>query len=288
MCRWLEDLGMTVGATVVAAMRDDAIAHAFCIATDAAGVLVQPIRTGDKQRRACARGHYLVQIADADHVFFEYLAKETRATIGALFRGFSGYIQADAKSVYDLLFRPPDQRPPPDDGELDTAIRLEVGCWAHYPESFVIWSRLPVAVDIRRRSLRIMRANLRPASASIEACLVFATLTPRDAREKAVIAIWRAGGLAWGTIAVYLGWVRRWRSHWQARGVDDTRQLTLAGVVSFVSMLIGPRRRRRIRPACRATARNGLHGWSCALRTLGEPVPCLRPSPPTRRPPPLR
>jgi transposase len=131
MCRWLEDLGMTVGTTVVAAMRDDALTHAFCIATDATGVLVQPIPGGDQVRRACRRGHYFVQIADADHVFFEYTAKETSATVGALFRGFSGYIQADAKSVYDLLFKPPDQRPPPEDGEPDLAVRQEVGCWSH-------------------------------------------------------------------------------------------------------------------------------------------------------------
>jgi transposase len=136
MSRWLEHLGMTVGATVVAAMRVDALAHAFCIATDATGVLVQPIAGGDKQRRACTRGHYFVQIADADHVFFEYTAKETSAAVGELFRGFSGYIQADAKSVYDLLFRSPEQRPPPDDGEADLAVRHEVGCWAHARRKF--------------------------------------------------------------------------------------------------------------------------------------------------------
>ena len=137
MCRWLEHLGMTVGATVVAAMRADALAHAFCIATDATGVLVQPIAGGDKQRRACTRGHYFVQIADADHVFFEYTAKETSVAVGELFRGFSGYIQADAKSVYDLLFRSPEQRPPPDDGDdPDLAVRHEVGCWAHARRKF--------------------------------------------------------------------------------------------------------------------------------------------------------
>ncbi len=75
---WLEDLGMTVGATVVKAMHDDAFAHAFCIATDATGVLVQPIASGDQGRRACRRGHYFVQIADADHVFFGAPAKPAR------------------------------------------------------------------------------------------------------------------------------------------------------------------------------------------------------------------
>jgi transposase len=62
----------------------------------------------------------------------QYTPKETSAAVGELFRGFTGYIQADAKSVYDFLFRPPDQRPPPADGtDPDDAIRHEVGCWAH-------------------------------------------------------------------------------------------------------------------------------------------------------------
>jgi hypothetical protein len=138
MCRWAEELGATLGATVVEAMRDEAMRTAFCISTDATGVLVQPISGGDQARRGCRRGHFLVQIADADHIFFEYLAKETSAAIGERFRGFSGYVQADAKSVYDLLFRPPSERPPPDDGEPDLAERKEVGCWSHYLEPSVI------------------------------------------------------------------------------------------------------------------------------------------------------
>lgn len=156
MCRWLEDLGMTAGATVVAAMREDALAHAFCIATDATGVLVQPIPGGDQVRRACRRGHYFVQIADADHVFFEYTPKETSAAVGELFRGFSGYIQADAKSVYDLLFKPPDQRPPSADREPDDSIRHEVGCWAHARRKF--WEAAITKDDVAREALaRIMR-----------------------------------------------------------------------------------------------------------------------------------
>jgi hypothetical protein len=131
LCRWMEELGLTVGATVVHAMREEALRTAFCIATDATGVLVQPIRGGDKQRRACQRGHYFVQIADADHVFFEYTAKETSAAVGELFRGYTGYVQADAKSVYDFLYRPPGQRGSPDDGEPDRAACREVGCWSH-------------------------------------------------------------------------------------------------------------------------------------------------------------
>jgi transposase len=156
MSRWLEDLGMSVGATVVAAMRADALAHAFCIATDATGVLVQPIPGGDQAPRACRRGHYFVQIADADHVFFEYTPKETSAAVGELFRGFSGYVQADAKSVYDLLFRPPEQRPQPDDAEPDDAVRHEVGCWAHARRKF--WEAAITKDPVAREALaRIMR-----------------------------------------------------------------------------------------------------------------------------------
>jgi transposase len=159
MSRWLEDVGGTVGATVVAAMRDEALRTAFCISTDATGILVQPIRGGDQPRRGCRRAHFLVQIADADHVFFEYMAKETSATIGELFRGFGGYVQADAKSTYDLLFRPPAQRPPPDDGaEPDLAERHEVGCWSHCRRKFweaAITTKDPVAREAVVRIKRI-------------------------------------------------------------------------------------------------------------------------------------
>ena len=136
MSRWLEDLGMIMGSSVVKAMRDDAFATAFCISTDATGVLVQPIPSGDKQRRACRRGHYFVQIADDDHIFFEYTPKETSAAVGEMFRGYSGYIQADAKSVYDFLFRPPEQRVPFDDQAVDLAVRHELGCWSYVRTKF--------------------------------------------------------------------------------------------------------------------------------------------------------
>ena len=158
MSRWAEHLGGTVGATVVHAMRDDAMRTAFCIATDATGILVQPIASNDQVRRACTRAHFLVQIADRDHVFFEFLARETSATIGELFRGFSGYVQADAKSVYNLLYLPPDQRPPPDDEDPpDLAERAEVGCWSHLRRKFwevAITTKDPIA---REAVLRIKR-----------------------------------------------------------------------------------------------------------------------------------
>jgi len=159
LSRWLEQLGATVGATVVEAMRKEALATAFCIATDATGILIQPIREADRARRACRRGHFFVQIADADHVFFEYQAKETSAAVGEMFRGFSGYVQADAKSVYDFLYRPPEERRKlAEDAEPDLAIRHEVGCWSHARTKFwevAITSKDPIAREALARIMRI-------------------------------------------------------------------------------------------------------------------------------------
>lgn len=132
LCRWVEDAGATAGATVVAAAREEAMRTAFCIATDATGVAVQPGRAPDRQRQACRRGHYFVLIADRDHIFFEYSPTETSAVISEMFRGYAGFVQADAKSVYDVLFRPPDGARPDD----DPAGRQEVGCWSHARRKF--------------------------------------------------------------------------------------------------------------------------------------------------------
>lgn len=168
MSRWLEHAGATVGATVVHAMHADAMLHAFCILTDATGVLIQPLRDepkGDKprrslQRKSCRRGHFFVQIADGDHVFFEYAAKETSAAVGEMFRGFTGYIQADAKSVYDFLYRPPDKnlRCFDDDDDADPAGCTEVGCWSHARRPIwetAVTTKDPIAREALARIARI-------------------------------------------------------------------------------------------------------------------------------------
>lgn len=153
MCRWVEDAGATCGATVVHAMRAEALAASFCIATDATGVLVQPIRTHEKVRQPCRRGHYFVLVADAGHVLFEYTPKETSQAVRELFRGFSGYLQADAKSVYDILFRAAD--PPPAAGGDDGGC-IEVACHAHLRRKF--WEAALAKSAVAREGLaRISR-----------------------------------------------------------------------------------------------------------------------------------
>jgi transposase len=131
MCRWAEDAGMTAGC-VVLAMREEAFATAFCISTDATGIAIQPEPSETKQRQPCRRGHFFVLLADRDHVLFEYLPRETSPAVAEMFRGFSGYVQADAKSVYDVLFRA--TLPADDDGDVD--VRYEVGCWSHARRKF--------------------------------------------------------------------------------------------------------------------------------------------------------
>jgi transposase len=124
MCRYAEDAGNTL-ACIVDVCAKEAKETAFCLSTDATGVCIQPEPAKNAPRRACRKGNFFVVLADQDHVFFEYQAKHTSAVVCEMFRGFSGYIQADAHCVYDALYRG-DARISPDD-----APPQEVGCWSH-------------------------------------------------------------------------------------------------------------------------------------------------------------
>jgi transposase len=130
MSRWLLDAGETFGSTIVDAMVKDAIANAFCIATDATGILIQPIPNEQRTRQSCKRGHIFTQVVDRDAIIFNYTERETSLAVKSLFKGFTGYIQADAKSVFDALFRPPD------DASADADVPTEVGCWSHARRKF--------------------------------------------------------------------------------------------------------------------------------------------------------
>lgn len=133
MSRWLENAGATLGATIIEAARREALANAFCISTDATGILVQPEPLPSGQRQPCARGHFFVQIADRDHVFFEYTAKEDGKSVAEMFAGFRGYVQADAKSVFNILYQPIAKND--DDDEVQGGM-TEVGCFAHCRRKF--------------------------------------------------------------------------------------------------------------------------------------------------------
>jgi transposase len=159
MCRYAEHVGATFGCIVEAA-RKEAIATAFCLATDATGVAVQPTRL-EGQRQACKKGHFFVTLADKDHVFLDFQPKHTSLTAWEMFKGFHGYVQADAHAIYDALFKgvPPDGAaeepgacgPPP----------TEVGCFSHarrkYWEAAVC--KHPLGVEGVRRIDAIFEAD---------------------------------------------------------------------------------------------------------------------------------
>lgn len=145
-------VGDTLAASVVAAMRKHAVATAFCISTDATGVCIQPIANHEKGSQPCKKGHFLVMIADRAHIIFEYLEKENGASIYERFRGFDGYVQADAKAVFNLLFA--------DEAELklktcevehDGCERVEVGCWYHCRRRF--WEAATAKCSVAREGM---------------------------------------------------------------------------------------------------------------------------------------
>jgi transposase len=123
MARTVEDVGASLGA-IVLAMADDARKNAFCLSTDATGVAIRPEPLPEGRRQACRKGHFFVVLADKKHIFFEFQAKHTSAAVCEMFRGFTGYIQADAHAIYDALFRGEAVDDPAD-------APIEVGCWGH-------------------------------------------------------------------------------------------------------------------------------------------------------------
>jgi transposase len=123
MCRYVEEAGNALGATIVHAMWQDAIENGCIISTDATSALIQPVKSQDAQRQACKKAHFFTAVVDTDHVLFAYAERHTQDFVKKLFHGFNGFLQCDAHNVYDVLER----GPPKDDGE---GISL-VGCWAH-------------------------------------------------------------------------------------------------------------------------------------------------------------
>jgi integrase/recombinase XerD len=99
----------------------------------------------------------------------------------------------------------------------------------------------------------------------------------RDDREHAVAQFWRRGHLSWSTIQIYLAWVRRFRTYCERRKLVEADQLSLARVLRFARAYAGPRLKgkRSARSTCDA-ARNAMHAWACALRSLGETLPAWR------------
>ena len=128
-CSWLRGANGFC-APVVDAMFDDGKRHAFMIATDATGASVLPPRwhpdeprpDPPEESRRCESWHVFVFLADRDHVVFRYDREHSGAVFTKFLAGYHGNIQADAASVFDVLYR--------DHG------MVEHGCWSHCRRPF--------------------------------------------------------------------------------------------------------------------------------------------------------
>ena len=78
-----------------------------------------PVPVQDHDGKGIKTGRLWAQIGDRDNRFivYDYTPDHSGAGPGRVFKGFKGYLQADACSVYDALFA---------DGSI-----VEVGCWMH-------------------------------------------------------------------------------------------------------------------------------------------------------------
>jgi transposase len=154
MGRYMEELGNTLGATVVHAMLRDALEHSGVLSTDATGAAIQRNEADGPLKRSCKKGHFFTIVADATHVLYVYTEKHDSAFVAELFKDYRGFLQADASSVYDILER----GPPKDDDE--TKIQL-VGCWAHCRRYFfeAALRRYPIGIEGLVRTRAIFRAD---------------------------------------------------------------------------------------------------------------------------------
>jgi hypothetical protein len=77
--------------------------------------------------------------------------------VSKLFDGYAGFVQADAKSVFDILYRPPKERDHVDDDHVDRVACREVACCAHARTKF--WEVAVATQDVvaREALARIMR-----------------------------------------------------------------------------------------------------------------------------------
>jgi transposase len=147
MSRSSEEIGACLGA-IVLACADDARKNAFCLSTDATGIAIRPEPLPDGRRQPCRKGHFFVVLADKKHIFFEFQAKHTSAAVCEMFRGFSGYIQADAHAIYDALFRG-------DAVDEASDAPTEVACWSHVRRRF--WEAAVSGFAVGREGLLRIR-----------------------------------------------------------------------------------------------------------------------------------
>lgn len=181
-CGWLKEAHALL-RPIVAAMFDDALANAFCIATDATSA---PVRV--KGQRECAKHHVFVFIADRRHVLFKHAPEHNGPTVRTWLSGYRGYVLADASSIYDVIYR---EHP-----------IVEVACWAHLRRYF--WRAL--GADPPRASEAIaLIGKLFDASRECAAIPMPERTAERAARARPLLRLFEA-------------WIERHRATTDPRG----------------------------------------------------------------------
>jgi transposase len=108
ICTWHSTLAELCKPLVDAMFADALTAPFLCV--DATGVLVQA-------KEKCRVGHFWVMVVPERHILYRYSRDHDGKAVDKLLPGYSGYLVADAHSVYEHLYR---------EGPI-----IEVACWAH-------------------------------------------------------------------------------------------------------------------------------------------------------------
>ncbi len=107
--------------------------------------------------------------------------------------------------------------------------------------------------------------------------------TGTQPRRTQVVRIWRQNRcLRSSTVGLYLLWVRRFKAYCRAQDLEESSQLTLAGVDTFATWYA--KRRGIERSLAFEGARSALRAWALALGVLGYPTPPWEPAPEPRSP----
>jgi transposase len=117
MCDWMAAAAGLLAPIVKAMLRR--VLRSDVVQTDDTTVPVQ-----EHDGPGIKTGRLWVHIGDSDNHFvvYDYTPDRSGAGPGRIFKGFEGYLQADAYSAYDSLFL---------DGKI-----VEVGCWMHARRKF--------------------------------------------------------------------------------------------------------------------------------------------------------
>jgi hypothetical protein len=102
----------------------------FVLSSKVVGTDDTPVKVLDRNLPQARKGRIWPYVGDRDHpaVIYDYTPTRERAGPEEFLKHFRGHLQADAYVVYDSFFTDPARG------------MVEVGCWAHYPDSGVIQS----------------------------------------------------------------------------------------------------------------------------------------------------